>query len=436
MRCALPLPKLLFSSPMATLRNTKVFSHADLKVSLPSNKRLVAGRGFYVKLHMRFNFEHAICALSTIESESIALTSSSSETQIGSDWNFGVSQDDSEEDSGMEEKENMRRSRISRANKGNIPWNKGKNHTPETIQLIRERTKIAMQDPKVMSSSYVAIDGEELMGCMQVKIKLLNLGHPHSDDTKSKIAQGVKAGWRRRSEKIMIQQRCHVDWCNMIAKMARVGFYGETELQWDSYELLQEELKRECPQSLHKRISKLRKQNSSRGPKSPEQRKRIAEAIRAKWADPEYRGRVQVGMVRHHGLPSDREKRQNRRAASNRKIPAKSNIVKSEMKGVTVHKETKKNEVTYKDPMVSTKLEMIKKLKDQRLAREMKRREAVERAKLQIGEAEKAAKDLEIAALKNPLAHASLIEARRLIAKASQMLHPQTGPTDSKSFFD
>ncbi|XP_078177861.1 uncharacterized protein LOC144572240 isoform X4 [Carex rostrata] len=417
MRCALPLPKLLFSSPMATLRNTKVFSHADLKVSLPSNKRLVAGRGFYVKLHMRFNFEHAICALSTIESESIALTSSSSETQIGSDWNFGVSQDDSEEDSGMEEKENMRRSRISRANKGNIPWNKGKNHTPETIQLIRERTKIAMQDPKV-------------------KIKLLNLGHPHSDDTKSKIAQGVKAGWRRRSEKIMIQQRCHVDWCNMIAKMARVGFYGETELQWDSYELLQEELKRECPQSLHKRISKLRKQNSSRGPKSPEQRKRIAEAIRAKWADPEYRGRVQVGMVRHHGLPSDREKRQNRRAASNRKIPAKSNIVKSEMKGVTVHKETKKNEVTYKDPMVSTKLEMIKKLKDQRLAREMKRREAVERAKLQIGEAEKAAKDLEIAALKNPLAHASLIEARRLIAKASQMLHPQTGPTDSKSFFD
>lgn len=84
----------------------------------------------------------------------------------------------------------------------------------------------------------------------------------------------------------MIQQRCHVEWCDMIAEMARVGFYGETELQWDSYELLQEELKQECPQSLHKRISKLRKQNSSRGPKSPEQRKRIAEAIRAKWTDP------------------------------------------------------------------------------------------------------------------------------------------------------
>ncbi|KAF3331015.1 Origin recognition complex subunit 2 [Carex littledalei] len=417
MHCALPVPKLLFSSPMATLRNTKVFSHADLKVFLPSNKRLVAGRGFYVKLHTRFKFEHAICAFATIESESIALSSSNSETQIGSDWNFGASQDDSEEDSGMEEKESVRRSRISRANKGNIPWNKGKKHTPETIQRIRERTKIAMQDPKVMSCKN---------NCF--------------DDTKSKIAQGVKEGWRRRSEKNMIQQRCHVEWCNMIAEMTRIGFYGETELQWDSYELLQEELKRECPQSLHKRISMLRKQNSSRGPKSPEQRKRIAEAIRAKWADPEYRDRVQVGMVRHHGLPSDREKRQNKNAAktstSNRKIAAKPNIVKSEMKGVTVHKETKKNEVTYKDPMVSTKLEMIKKLKDQRLAREMKIREAVERAKLLIGEAEKAAKDLEVAALKNPLAHASLVEARNLIAKASQMLHPLAGPTDSESFFD
>ena len=82
-----------------------MFSHADLKVSLLSNKRLVAGRGFYVKLHTRFNFEHAICALSTIESESIALTSSRSETQIGSDWNFGVSQDGSDEDSGVEQKE-------------------------------------------------------------------------------------------------------------------------------------------------------------------------------------------------------------------------------------------------------------------------------------------------------------------------------------------
>ncbi|KAF3331913.1 hypothetical protein FCM35_KLT03319 [Carex littledalei] len=223
MHCALPLPKLLFSSPMATLSNTKVFSHADLKFPLPSNKRLVGGRRFYVKLHTKFKFEHAICALATIESESIALNSSS-ETQIGSDWNFGASQDDSQEDSGIDEKERLRRSRISRANKGNTPWNKGKKHSPETIQRIQERTKIAMQDSKV-------------------KKKLLKLGHPQSEDTKSKIAQGAKEGWRRWRERKMIQLRCHVEWCNMIAEVARVGFSDETELQWDSYELLQEELK-------------------------------------------------------------------------------------------------------------------------------------------------------------------------------------------------
>uniref|UniRef100_A0A7N0T2U3 Nuclease associated modular domain-containing protein n=1 Tax=Kalanchoe fedtschenkoi TaxID=63787 RepID=A0A7N0T2U3_KALFE len=51
----------------------------------------------------------------------------------------------------LEQKERLRRERISKANKGNSPWNKGRKHSPETIQKIRERTRLAMQDPKVMS---------------------------------------------------------------------------------------------------------------------------------------------------------------------------------------------------------------------------------------------------------------------------------------------
>lgn len=49
---------------------------------------------------------------------------------------------------------------------------------------------------------------------------------------------------------------------------------------------------------------------------------------------------------------------------------------------------------------------------------ETKKREATERAKLLIAEAEKAAKALEVAALKSPLALASLNETRKLIAEA------------------
>jgi hypothetical protein len=51
----------------------------------------------------------------------------------------------------MPSKKDEWRLRISKANKGKVPWNKGRRHSPETLARIRERTKQAMQDPKVMS---------------------------------------------------------------------------------------------------------------------------------------------------------------------------------------------------------------------------------------------------------------------------------------------
>lgn len=99
----------------------------------------------------------------------------------------------------------------------------------------------------------------------------------------------------------------------------------------------------------------------------------------------DYRQRVRTGMIKHYGLTFDSEKKQKKKPArtssSNRKISTQPIIDKSETKSVIVHKVKKKDAPTYKDPMVSTKLEIIKKMKDQRLARERKKREAAERAK-------------------------------------------------------
>lgn len=59
--------------------------------------------------------------------------------------------DDDDDERPLDESEKLRRLRISKANKGKTPWNKGRKHSPETLLKIRERTLIAMQNPKVMS---------------------------------------------------------------------------------------------------------------------------------------------------------------------------------------------------------------------------------------------------------------------------------------------
>ncbi|KAJ0677397.1 putative nuclease associated modular domain 3 [Helianthus annuus] len=50
----------------------------------------------------------------------------------------------------QDDKELLRRNRISKANKGKEAWNKGVKHSPETVAKIRERTRLAMQSPQVV----------------------------------------------------------------------------------------------------------------------------------------------------------------------------------------------------------------------------------------------------------------------------------------------
>lgn len=84
----------------------------------------------------------------------------------------------------------------------------------------------------------------------------------------------------------MIQEGCVFEWHNIIAAAAREGFAGEDELQWSSYKILSEQLQREWLESIEKRKTMPRPKGSKRAPKSPEQRRKISEAISAKWADP------------------------------------------------------------------------------------------------------------------------------------------------------
>lgn len=322
-------------------------------------------------------------------------------------------QSSSEEYSELDERERLRRMRISKANKGNTPWNKGKKHSAETLQRIRERTKLAMQDPKV-------------------KMKLVNLGHAQSEETRVKIGVGVRMGWQRRREKRMLQETCYFEWQSLIAEASRRGYAGEEELQWDSYDILDEQLEREWLESVEERKRMPRPKGSKRAPKSPEQRRKISEAISAKWSDPAYRERVCSALAKYHGIPEGAPRKPRRRPSGDTqstRSPANkttSHILDSagsETKSQNQKTRLKKsNPPMYKDPLANSKLEMIKNIRAQRVAAETKKTEAIERARLLIAEAEKAAKALEVAATRSPLAHASLMETKKLIAEAIQSI--------------
>ncbi|XP_022714553.1 uncharacterized protein LOC111274189, partial [Durio zibethinus] len=312
-----------------------------------------------------------------------------------------------------DEREKLRRMRISKANKGNTPWNKGRKHSAETLQRISERTRLAMQNPKV-------------------KMKLVNHKHAQSIETREKIGIGVRMGWKRRLEKLMVQETCHFEWMNLIAEASRKGHVGEEELRWDSYKILDEQLTKEWLESVKQRNMMPRPKSCKRAPKSLEQRRKIAASIAAKWADPEYRERVYFGLAKYHGMPDRAERKPKRKPTAGTRSKQSPSKKKASDSNYSSTGETispierlglrRRNKPLYKDPMASSKLEMIKNIRAQRVAEESKKTEAVERARLLIAEAEKAAKALEVAAVKSPVARASLIETRRLIAEAIQSI--------------
>ncbi|XP_016168058.1 uncharacterized protein LOC107610524 [Arachis ipaensis] len=278
--------------------------------------------------------------------------------------------DDSEE---IDEREKLRRMRISKANKGIAPWNKGRKHSAETLRKIKERTRLAMQNPKI-------------------KLKLINSSHPQTIKTREKIGAAVKMTWARKRERRVVQETCCLEWQNSIAEASRQGYGGQEELQWDSYEVLDEEVTINCDhESLPSDFS------FNQG----------------------YRKRVCNAMTKDHGTKgSETKPRRQPSGDAQRRKPT----MKKDTKIVKQVLSKKSNAPPYKDPLVSSKLAMIKSIRAQRGVTETKQANAIEQARLLIAEAEKAAKALEVAAAKSPIAQVSLRESRRLIAEAIESL--------------
>lgn len=121
------------------------------------------------------------------------------------------------------DKERMRRMRIGLANKGRVPWNKGRQHTAETRERISMRTLEALKDPKVRK-------------------KMAEHPRCHSDQIKEKISYSLRRAWEERLKSKRAGEQFFLLWEQNIANAAKKGGSGQDELDWDSYDKIKEQI--------------------------------------------------------------------------------------------------------------------------------------------------------------------------------------------------
>ncbi|KAM7471923.1 hypothetical protein LguiA_010106 [Lonicera macranthoides] len=187
--------------------------------------------------------------------------------------------------------------------------------------------------------------------------------------------------WERHRKKLGLQITCHFEWKNLIAEASRRAFVAEEELQWNSYKILDEQLRQEWLESVEWRKKMPRPRGSKRASKSPEQRRKISAAI-------EYCDRVYSGLSKYHGRPvgagNKPIRRTNSDGHSRNMSPRKKALVINVLISMLYVTETY--------------------------------------CKLLIAEAENALKALKVYATSCPSAQSSFVETRKLINEAIQSI--------------
>lgn len=324
----------------------------------------------------------------------------------------------------QEEREKLRRQRISKANRGKVPWNKGGKHSPETKHRIREGVIERMKDPKIREKLRLQAEAVRL-----------------SPEVRQKIKIGIIKAWSKKRRIKAIQEHCLIEWQEMIAEMARIGCEGDVVYQWDSYSTIKEEARLAWRPPL-------KKQRAPRADHSIEHRMRISAAIKAKWSDPNYRVSVQKGIrefMMNRGTTSSKivskpkpklarepvnshttrypkanklpKNRVRRAAAGGPKNALRANLLEPVVLKPNIELPQ------YKDPETKKKLEKLVSMRAHRMyAEAQKQKEITERARTLILQAGEAAKALEAAAVKDKNALAPLLETRKLLAEAVRSL--------------
>ncbi|XP_022848477.1 trichohyalin-like isoform X3 [Olea europaea var. sylvestris] len=122
-----------------------------------------------------------------------------------------------------DDKEIQRRRKIGLANKGKVPWNKGRKHSEGTRERIKQRTKEALKDPKVRK-------------------KMSEYPRSLSYQTKARIRSSLRKLWGKRLQWKRSRENLLQAWAESIANAAKIGGIEQQELDWDSYHKIKREI--------------------------------------------------------------------------------------------------------------------------------------------------------------------------------------------------
>ncbi|PSS05855.1 hypothetical protein CEY00_Acc19125 [Actinidia chinensis var. chinensis] len=183
---------------------------------------------------------HASQALNIVDRVETSDVSKSESQTFTDEVQFYSSSNSAEGSVDEDQKEIRRRRKIGLANRGKVPWNKGKKHSKETCERIRHRTKEAMMDPKIR--------------------KKMSETHrrPLSDQTKANIRTALRRMWGERLKLKKSREKFLSPWAERIAEAARKGASGQQELQWDSYDKIKGSWKWAAVQAKAKEAAKVR----------------------------------------------------------------------------------------------------------------------------------------------------------------------------------